>query len=279
MVTQGNPASALGDVEALSSAAPRTEHRRPVGWVIGQWRWLVPVTVAAATFAWVVGLLAGRAHGADRIMLIASGAVLTAIAAGVPLWQQRRAAEARVDAVAAARAARAAMRIALEDALDPFVHLVGRLAEAKGADKARLHGEAIQLAVTTIAALAGAERIRVCFFMLEENPPRRLRAERFAGRAGRPTVTFTEGTTAGDAALRLISRSGWTYLPDTTTDPPRFWWDAERTYRTFLAGPVATPDRVVGLLTLDALGPGELGQVDLTLVRLLADLLATAITI
>jgi GAF domain-containing protein len=42
---------------------------------------------------------------------------------------------------------------------------------------------------------------------------------------------------------------------------------------------VTTPDKVVGLLTLDALGPGELAQVDLTLVRLLADLLATAISI
>jgi hypothetical protein len=36
---------------------------------------------------------------------------------------------------------------------------------------------------------------------------------------------------------------------------------------------------VIGLLTLDALAPGELAQVDVTLVRLLADLLATALSI
>jgi hypothetical protein len=276
VVTHGNQTTALGDIER--GAMLPTDHRRPVDWVIGQWRWLVPVTAAAATFAWVVGLLAGRAHGAERITLIASGAVLTAIAAGVPLWQQRRATEARLDAVAAAQAARAAMRIALEDALDPFVHLVGRLVDAKGSDKTRLRGEAIQLAVTTVAALAGAERIRVCFFLLVENPPRRLHAERFAGRAGAPTMAFIEGTTAGDAALRMINRAGWTYVEDTATEPPRFWWDAERKYRTFLAGSVATPDKVVGLLTLDALGPGELRQVDLTLVRLIADLLGTALS-
>jgi GAF domain-containing protein len=246
---------------------------------MGQWRWLVPVTVTAAAFAWVAGLLAGRAHGTDRIALIVFGAVLTAVAAGTPLWQQHRATEARADAVDAARAARAAMRIALEDALDPFVHLVGRLAEAKGSDKTRLRGEAIQLAVTTVAALAGADRIRVCFFLLDEGPPRRLHAERFAGRAGAPTVTFVENTGAGDAALRLISRPSWTYLADTAKETPRFWWDTERAYRTFLAGPVATPERVVGLLTLDALGPDELASVDLTLVRLLADLLATSISI
>ena len=279
MVTHGDPPTALGDLESLRSAPPPMGHRGPVDWAIGQWRWLVPVTVAAATFAWVVGLFAGHAHGAERIALIVSGAVLTAIAAGVPLWQQHRATAARADAVAAARAARAAMRVALEDALDPFVHLVSRLADAKGADKARLRGEAIQLAVTTVAALAGAERIRVCFFILDEGPPRRLHAERFAGRAGAPNVAFVEDTGAGDAALRMIRRGNWTYVADTAKEPRRFWWDTERTYRTFLAGPVATPNEVVGLLTLDALGPGELAQVDLTLVRLLADLLATAISI
>jgi len=279
VVTHGNPASALGDIEPLRPAAPPTGHRRPVDWAIGQWRWLVPVTVAAATFAWVVGLVAGRAHGGNRIILILFGALLTAIAAGTPLWQQRRATEARADAVTAARAARAAMRVALEDALDPFVHLVGRLAGARGSDKARLRGEAIQLAVTTVAALAGAERIRVCFFILDDGPPRRLHAERFAGRAGAPTMSFVADTGAGDAALRAVNRQGWTYIEDTTIETPRFWWDNERAYRTFLAGPVGTPDKVVGLLTLDALGPGELAQVDLILVRLLADLLATALSI
>jgi GAF domain len=195
------------------------------------------------------------------------------------LWQQHRATGARADAVAAARAARAAMRIALEDALDPFVHLVGRLAEARGADKARLRGEAIQLGVTTVAALAGAERIRVCLFILDEGPLRRLHAERFAGRAGAPIAAVVEGTSAGDAALRMISRGSWTYLADTAEESPRFWWDTEHSYRTFLAGPVATPDKVIGLLTMDALRPGDLATIDLTLVRLLADLLATAISI
>jgi hypothetical protein len=271
VVTQQSHPTALGD---NGSALHRD---LSVGWALGQWRWLVPVTVAAATFAWVLGVVSGRTHGEQRIAVILAGAVLTAVAAGTPLWQQRRASEARADARAAALAARAAMRLALEDALDPFVHLVGRLAEAKGADKVRLRGEAIQLAVTTIAALAGAERIRVCFFILDPGPPRLLRPERFAGRAGAPTVALAEGTAAGDAALRMISRGSWMLVEDTALERPRFRWDSEPTYRTLLAGPVATPDTLVGLLTLDALGPGELSQVDLILVRLLADLLAAAL--
>src|SRR5580765_734590 len=108
MVTHGNAPIALGDIEPIRPAALPTDRSRPVDWAIGQWRWLVPVTVVAAAFAWVFGLVAGRAHGAERIILILLGAVLTAVAAGTPLWQQRRATEARADAVIAARAAHAA---------------------------------------------------------------------------------------------------------------------------------------------------------------------------
>jgi hypothetical protein len=256
-----------------------SRHRAPAGRAIGQWRWLVPVTIVAATAAWVVGAVSGSVHGGQRAGLIVIGAVLTAVAVGAPLWQQHRASLARSDAVDAARAARAAMRVALEDTLDPFVHLVGQLARAKAADKPRLQGEAIQLAVTTTAALAGPDRVRVCFFVLDPGPPRTLRPERFAGRAGAPTVALTEGTSAGTAALRMLDRGSWTFIDDTNRYRPRFWWDVEPAYRTLLAGPVAAHDTVFGLLTMDALVPGELAQVDLVLVRLLADLLATALCV
>jgi GAF domain-containing protein len=225
----------------------------------------------------VLGALSGQAAGGARVTMIAIGAVLTGIAVGMPLWQQRKANQARADAVAAAQAARAAMRITLEDALDPFVHVLGSLTTAKSADKARLRGAAVQLTVATIAALAGAERVRVCFFELESGRSRRLRPERFAGRAGAPTVVLTEGEPAGDAALRMIDRRAWTFIDDTRREPLPFSWDGNPEYRTVLLGPVATPDQLIGMLTLDALHPGELAGADPTLVRLLADLLATAL--
>lgn len=247
------------------------------GWRIGQWPLLVPVTVAAATMAWVLGAVSGRADGALRGALIVAGAALTAVAVGLPLVQRRQAVRAQDDAVAAAQAARVAMRVALQDALDPFVHLVGRLAQARSVDKPRLRGEAIQLAVATLAALAGTQRVRVCYFALDSGPPVTLRPERFAGRAGAPTVTFTEGEPAGDAALRALRSGVWMYVEDTATTRPRFRWDAAPEYRTFLAGPVAVSSSLCGLITLDALHPGELADVDLALVQLLSGLLGTAL--
>lgn len=68
-------------------------------------------------------------------------------------------------------------------------------------------------------------------------------------------------------------------MPAGRRTRPRFWWDAAPTHRTFLAGPVATADTPFGLLTLDALHPGELADVDLALVQLLSGLLAAALSV
>jgi hypothetical protein len=225
VVTQRNRPVAA-DPELPEAAAPVLPVAARRGWLVGQWRFLVPATVAAATIAWVLGVVSGRAHGGVQAGLIVAGAVLTAVAVGLPLVQRRQAVQARADAVVAAQSARVALRVALQDALDPFVHLVGRLAQARAADKPRLRGEAIQLAVATLAALSGTERVRVCYFALDPGPPASLRPERFVGRAGAPTVAFTEGSPAGDAALRALRRGVWTYVEDTAVTRPRFWWDA-----------------------------------------------------
>jgi hypothetical protein len=277
VVTRRNRPVAAGEVELPEAATPPLPTPAPGGWLFGQWRYLVPATIAAATIAWVLGAVSGRAHGGVQVGLIVTGAALTAVAVGLPLRQHRHALDARADAVSAAQAARVAMRVALQDALDPFVHLVSQLAQARAVDKPRLRGEAIQLAVATLAGLAGTERVRVCYFALDAGPPATLRPERFAGRAGAPTVTFVEGTPPGEAALRILRRGVWTYVEDTALSRSRLFWDAAPEYRTFLAGPVATAVTCYGLFTLDALHPGELANVDLALVQLLSGLLATAL--
>lgn len=248
-------------------------------WMLGRWRWLIPVTVAAATGAWVIGSLAYRAEGSWRLLMIAAGAALTGATAGLPLWQHHRASVARTDAVDAAAQARVAMRVALEDALDPMVHVIGRLTELHGRDKAQARGEAIQLALNTIAALADASRVRICFYLLDEGPPEALRPDGFAGRAGAPTDPLVEGTRAGDAALRLVSERKWIYVADAQHEPIPAWWNREYGSRTLLAGSVTTADSAFGLLTLDAADPGDMAQVDMVLVQLLAALLATALAV
>ena len=250
-----------------------------------EWRWLLPVVVSASTAAWLTGVLSGRTAGGLRIALVVCGALFTAAASGVPLWQQARTSRARADAIAAAQAARAAMRVALQDALDPFAALLLQLATARPEDKPLLRGEAIGLAVTTIAqacepggaADPGApRRLRACYFALQPGPPRTLIPRAHAGRAGAPAVAFDQSTRAGRFLLR-IADDGWTAIDDTEQLRVPVWWDDDHQYRTFVAGPVSGGGGPAGLITVDALAPGGLAALDLPLVQLLTHLLSLAL--
>lgn len=268
---------------AATSGTGLTDRGVPV-----QWRWLLPVTVVSSVCAWLSAVSSGHASGTPRLLLLASGAVFTALTAGIPLWQQGRTARSRADAIAGAQTARAEMRIAMEDALEPFTALLLQLATARGSEQSRLRGEAIQLALTSVAQLSvfagpeqasGPRRVRVTLFLLEAGPPRRLVPQSFAGRAGAPTVGFDETTRAGQAMLRM-TEDGWVIVPDAGSQRTVPWWDDEHGYRTYAAGPVPGPDNgAIGLLTLDAIDPGALDGLDLPLMRLIAHLLSLALQI
>ncbi len=268
-------------VVSPKSASGLTAHGIPL-----QWRWLFPLTVAASVSAWLVSVSSGQVHGAGRLLLIAAGAIFTATAAGVPLWQQARTARSRADAIASAQTARAQMRIAMEDALEPFTALLLQLAITRGTERTRLRGEAVQLALMSIAQLSvfagpeelsGPRRVRVCLFLLDPGPPRQLVPSSFAGRSGAPTVSFDATTRAGQTMLRILD-SGWVLVEDIDTRGVVPWWDEERTYKTYAAGPVPGPQETpMGLLTVDALAAGELAGLDLPLLRLIAHLLSLAL--
>jgi len=249
-----------------------------------QWRWLIPIVVIAAVVAWVAGVQAGLETGAFRWALLTLGAIFTAVAVGLPLREQMHTAWARADAVASAEAARAQMRVAMQDTLDPFVALLLQSASARGAERTRLRGEAIQLALTTLSQQSifaeldeqDGRRIRACLFKLEPGPPRQLVPQSYAGRSGAPRVVFDDTTRAGQTMLRNVD-DGWVIVESTDDQRYTPWWDEERAYRTYAAGPVPGPDGgPVALLTLDALEPGGLDGIDLPLVKLIAHLLSLA---
>lgn len=280
-----------GQSAASSNDPARNDHGQPGrGLVLAglppTWVWLLPAVVLAATAAWLAGVASGRVGGEWRGVLTACGAVFTAAATGVPLWQQGRASQARADAVAAAQQARVAMRVALQDALDPFAALLAQIATAKPRQKPMLRGEAIELALTTIVhisqpAVGGAEgephRLRACYFTLDRGPPRRLTAQTYAGRAGSPTVVLDETTQAGQYLL-AIADSGWTVINDLYGMATPVWWDQDHQYQAFAAGPVPRPGgQPAGLLVVDALEPAGLAGVDLPLVKLIARLLGLAL--
>jgi GAF domain-containing protein len=128
--------------------------------------------------------------------------------------------------------------------------------------------------------LIGPDRARACWFPLEEGPPKRLVPTDAFGRAGSASTTFVEGTPAGDAAIGMVLNDEDRMCEDILTDPPP-GWDAtkERDYRTFVSVSVIAGDTAYGMLTLDALEPGDLTRDDMRLLRLMAGALAVALSI
>lgn len=247
--------------------------------------WVLPLAVVAAVAAWLSGVSSGHLHGGARVALMVLGAIFTAVAAGGPMWLQARTARSRDDALTSAQAARAQMRVAIEDALDPMTAILVQLAATRGAERTRLRGEAIQVALTTAAQLTGSagpeglggpRRVRACIFAVDPGPPRRLVPQSYAGRAGAPSITFDDTTRAGQALLKILD-DGWQVVEDTDEERTTPWWDEPHSYRSYAVGPVPGPNGVpVALMTLDALAPHELAGLDVPLMRLIAHLLSLA---
>lgn len=240
-----------------------------------------PVAVTAATAAWVLGTVVNDLSGWSFGLTTATGAVLTALAVGLPLVAERRARSRAATAEEVAEDAAARMQLVLDDALEPLAYLIGRITDrprrTRGPELLELQGQAKVVVLAAAAEVLGAYRLRACYFSLSEGPPTRLFPAGFHGRAEAPRTTFVAGTPLGDYVLALIERREDLFCPDTGADPPPGWQPGGHEYRTFIAVPVATEARTFGMITIDGLRVGDLTDADVAPARVFARLLAIAL--
>ena len=174
---------------------------------------------------------------------------------------------------------RADARVAMNDALDPVMGLLGRVVTASSARRRRSYiDQALGAVLATMATLLGSDRSRACWFKFNAGPPKTLTPDGYHGRSGSPSSVFVEGTTSGDAALSMALTGGDRICEDIDKEPPP-GWDTSKTrdYKTFISVSVVAGDKVFGMLTLDSMAPGDLTDDDLRLLRLLAGALAVAL--
>ncbi len=244
------------------------------------WAW-----VAVAAFFAILAPLAAegarRSSGTSATAYIAASIVATGLAFAIP--QARQIVASRSEATAEEREveARVETRVAINDALDPILRLLGNLAlERDEILRNQMRAQAIPLVLKTAAEFIGPERSRACWFRLDPGPPTSLVPTDFAGRAGSPTTTFEEGTTSGDAAIEMVLSDQDRLCEDIVVDPPPGWDSTkERDYRTFISVSVIAGDTAYGMLTLDALEPGDLSVEDKGLLRLMGGILAVALSV
>jgi uncharacterized membrane protein YuzA (DUF378 family) len=233
------------------------------------------LTAAVLVIAALASILAGTSHGTARIWWIVVNLAGVATAVVAQAFEQRRRERQRqaVETVAID------MRVAMNDALDPIVRQLGKIAVA-GSRRTRdeLREQTVPMVLYSAALLIGPDRVRACWFQLDDRAPRALRPVLHEGRSGAPRTTFVEGTPSGDPVFELLTSNSHRFCKDVTTAPPRGWDPSHpHDYQTFLAVPVVAGSIAHGLLTVDSLEPGDLTEGDVPLLRLLAGLLADAL--
>jgi GAF domain-containing protein len=206
------------------------------------------------------------------------GAGATVVALLLPARQTWAEVRAKEDAEQLAKAAVTNYRLALESILLPLTDIFDRIVtapdrsgrmEAKGAIKHAVVNSAVQF--------ADVPRVRSCYFDYERrNRQARLVCRTFAGRGARPRTEFSN-TEPNHAEIFQLLESRQSKLIENVDmeSHPRFPLDEN--CKTYISVPVATRAEIFGLLTLDALHPGELNPQDEKEMLLLAQLLGIAL--
>ncbi len=235
------------------------------------------ISLAAVALATWSGMEAGAEPSAMTWWTV-TAVVASVTAAGVPAYEQIRKERLRAQAQRAAIGAAVAMRVTMNDALDPIVRQLGRIATAGRHEREGLQEAIIPMILDSAAHLIDAERVRANWFRFVESKPPQLVPEQYAGRADEPTTTFMEGTVEGDSAFAMIRHNQHLTCIDVDTEPPPGWrGSAHHGYKAFIAVPVVAGNTAFGMLTVDTVEAAGVTEAEVPLVRLLAGLLAGAL--
>src|SRR6266852_5135536 len=236
------------------------------------------ISLAGVALATWLGMQAGAA-GADRRWWTLGAVAASVTAAGVPAYEQIRKERMRARAQQAAVDAAIAMRVTLNDALDPIVRQLGRVATATSKhEREALQEATIPMVLDSAAHLAGSGRVRACLFRFAPGTPRVLVPAQYSGRVDDPLEPITEGTAQGDLVFGMIRHNHHLFCPDLETSAPAGWRiTAPQTYKSFAAVPVAAGQNAFGMLMVDSLDVDGIRRSDVPLIRLLGGLLAVAL--
>ncbi len=239
------------------------------------------VAVVFVVLSPVASLLTRDSTGRTSLTWVAVQALATAAAFLIPQVRQIRSEQKQARAEDREFDTRVEVKLALNDALEPLVRLLGEVAqETRRGPRDQLRAQVVPLVLTTAAQLTGQDRVRACWFALDPGPPRRLVPQESLGRAGPVTTVFAAGTPGGDGALALVTGSGQVRLGDVAPDPGGTWQlDDNVGYRSLVAVAVTVGNVAHGMITLDSLEVDGFDDDDVALLRLMAGLLGTALSI
>lgn len=236
------------------------------------------VSLAGIAVATVTSMQAGHATS-DRLWWTLGAVAASVAAAGVPAYEQVRKEQQRTRAQQAAVDSAVAMRVTMNDALDPIVRHLGRLAAATGArERQALAAAVVPMALDSAAHLVGSGRVRACLYLVRPGRPDLLAPDQYSGRVDDPLEPIAEGTPEGDLVFSMIRHNQHLFCPDAAVSAPPGWQvTPPQSYQSFAAVPVAAGQNAFGMLMVDALEKDGIRRADVPLIRLLGGLIAVAL--
>ncbi|MGH3768194.1 MAG: GAF domain-containing protein [Pseudonocardiaceae bacterium] len=240
---------------------------------------LVAATCAGAAF--IAQVQAGEHLSPLASMSIkVGGTAATVIALLLPARQTWLEVQAREDAQQLAKLAVTNYQLALRSVLLPLTDIFDRVITAPSeAGHTEARGAAKQAVVNSVVQFTDVPRARSCFFDYEHHGhEKKLICRIYAGRDARPRTEFSSADPSHLEIFTLLEKRRPERKENIALeDPTRFPADRNYNYQTYISVPVATSTEIFGLLTLDALHPGELSSQHEKEVLLLAQLLGIAL--
>jgi GAF domain-containing protein len=227
-------------------------------------RWWGGALFAAtcAGFAFIAQVQAGEHLPAWASWSIKiGGTVATVMALLLPARQTWVEVRGREDAEQLAKAAVANYQLVVSSILFPLTDLFDRIITAPSeAGRIEAQGAAKQAVVNYVVQFADVPRARSCYFEYEHSgQDKRLVCRIYAGRDARPRIGFSSANPSHAEIFTLLEERRSELKEDITLeDSARFPPGRDSNYKTYISVPVATSAEIFGLLTLDALHPGEL---------------------
>jgi GAF domain-containing protein len=189
------------------------------------------------------------------------GAVATVVALLLPARQTWVEVRVREDAEQLAKAAVTNYQLALRSVLLPLTDLFDRIITAPHeTGRTEAKGAAKQAVVNSVVQFTGVPRARSCYFDYEHSSQeRRLVCRIYAGRDAKPRTEFSSTDPSHEEVFKLLEIRQAELIDNIDLEKSaRFPPGRNYNYKTYISVPVATSADIFGLLTLDALHPGQL---------------------
>lgn len=241
----------------------------------GKW-WIGSATAAFLTVgAYVAQVELGQDLPAwAHLSILAFGAFSALLAFLLPLRQAAAARERERQTEQVATDAVTEYRVRHHAVMMPIARMAGGIVNLRqGQKKRNLEERLQQLIVDLVSENIGRGNTRACFFEYISGPPRQFVCDgvhKGKGRADVPRDRFSEGTDRGEAALRLVAEKETKFIPNVDEDRVPAYIRENADYKTIITSPVLAGDKVIGLLTVDSVEPGDLREIDRLEVSLFA---------